>query len=170
MTTPTLQPVYGSFTSLTFTSLASLASSSTLVAGAEPTAPTSNDISLYVDAVCAGEILVGTLPTVNTQILIYAFAALDATPTWPDVFLGSDAARTVTSAGVGAGFLKLGASLVVDSTTGNRAYPFYFTIQQLFGYVPRNLGFFVTHNTGVALKSSGQVFTYAGFNYAIPSV
>jgi hypothetical protein len=170
MTTPTVQPVYGAFTALTFTSLNSLGSSSTFVAGAQPTAPTSNNTSLYDDAVCTGQILVGTSPTSGTQIYIYAFAALDATPTWPDVFGGTDSAQTITSVGVGQGFLKLGAALNVDSTTTNRAYPFYFTIAQLFGYMPRDVGFFVTHNTGAALKSSGQVFKYAGMNYAIPSI
>ncbi|HLZ08890.1 MAG TPA: hypothetical protein VKT80_09905, partial [Chloroflexota bacterium] len=67
-------------------------------------------------------------------------------------------------------FLYLGATINVDSTTTNRAYPFYFTIAQLFGYMPRDLGFFVTHNTGVALDSTGHVFKYGGFNYIIPSI
>jgi hypothetical protein len=170
MTTPTLQPVYAGFNALTFTALASLATSSTFVAGAEPQAPTSNNTSLFSDAKASGIIFVGTTPTINTAIQIYVFEALDATPTWPDVFDGTDSVETLTSVGVGAGFLKLGAVLNVDSTTSDRGYPFAFTIERLFGYLPRDVSFFVTHNTGVNLKSASHVFKYSGFNWALPSI
>jgi len=172
MTTPTLQPVYGSYTTLTKT-LASLATSSTFVAGRELPA-IDNSSALYDDFEVSGKITVGTTPTVNTSILLYAFGTVDDTPTWPDVFGGTDAAKTLTSAGVGIGFLKLLASLAVDSTTSDRAYPFVVTgLAGLFGmYPPKRIGLFVTHNTGVNFNSteSNHIVKWRGFNWAIPSV
>ncbi len=159
---------YSSFTPLTI-SLGSLATSSTFVAGQEATA-ISNSSNLYVDAIVTGKIRCGTTPTINTQILVYAVAALDATPTWPDVFDGTDSAETLTSVGVGQGFLRLIATLNVDSTTSDRDYFFTTTLAQWFGGVlPRNWTLFVTHNTGVNLNATGgnHVISYAGVTYTV---
>ncbi len=171
MTTPTVQPVYASFATATIT-LASLGTSSTFVAGREATA-ISNGTNLYDDVLVTGKITVGTTPTINTQIIVYAFEQLDDTITWPDVFTGSDAAATLTSVGVGQGFLKPIASLNVDATTSDRAYPFTTYLAQYFGgNVPKNWSLFVTHNTGVNLNATGgnHVIKYRGYNYAIPSI
>jgi len=171
MTTPTIQPVYGTYTTLTKT-LASLATSSTFVAGQE--LPAIANSSLYDDFEISGQITVGTTPTVNTQILVYLFASLTDAITWPDVFGGTNAAKTLTSGGVGAGFLRQGAVLFVDATTSNRVYYFTITgVRALFGnYVPKNIGIFVTHNTGVALNATegNHIVQWRGFNDAIPSV
>lgn len=146
---------YANYATVTIT-LASLGSSSTFVAGREATA-IDNSTNKYPELKVSGKITVGTTPTVNTQILVYVLERLNNTPTWPDVFTGSDAAATLTSAGVGRGFLKLGATLDVDSTTSNRAYPFTFRIARLFdGVAPDFFSVFVTHNTGVNLNSTGS--------------
>lgn len=171
MTTPTVQPVYAASATLSC-AVASLGSSSTFVAGYE-SAAFANGSSLYDDVRVGGQITVGTTPTINTQILIYAFESYDDAPTWPDVFDGTESAETLTSVGVGAGFLRLAAVLNVDATTSNRAYPFDFWIAPLFGgNVPKNWALFITHNTGVNLNSTGgnHVFKTTGVNYAIPSV
>lgn len=151
-------------------SVASLASSSTFVAGQEGTA-VDNATNKYDDALLSGQVTVGTTPTINTQILIYVFSALDDTPTWPDVMDGTDSAETLTSVGVGAGFLKLATALTVDSTTSNRAYAFgQISVAALFGGVlPRNWSVFVTHNTGVALNATGgnHFFKYTGIKYDV---
>jgi hypothetical protein len=170
VTTPTVQPVYGSYTTLTKT-LASLATSATFVGGHE--LPVITNTSLFDDIQIAGFIAVGTTPTINTQILVYVFETLDDTPTYPDVFAGADAAKTLTSAGVGQGFLKLGAVLTVDATTSNRSYPFSFWLAQFFGgNLPKNVGSFVTHNSGVNLNATegNHVVKWRGANWAIPSV
>lgn len=154
-----------SWTTITI-SLASLATSS-FTAGQEATAVT-NSVNGYNQALVGGYITVGTTPTANTTILIYAFSALDETPTWPDVFDGTDSAETVTSVGIGNGFLRLGARLDVDSASSNRIYPFTFELSSLFdGVMPRDWGLWVTHNTGVNLNATGgnHVLKYLGIKY-----
>lgn len=141
----------------------SLATSSTWVAGYEwficdnttgtPTNP--------LDRIIQGAITVGTTPTTNTEIRIYAVGSYDGT-TWPDVFDGTPSAETVTSEGVRDSFAKLAAVLRVDSATSNRVYPFLFSLSSLFGGVmPKKVAIFVTHNTGVNLNSTAGNHTYA---------
>jgi len=163
----TIKPLYAASATITIT-LASLASSSSFVAGREATAIV-NTSNLYDDALLSGKIRVGTTPTINTQILIYVFAALDDAPTYPDVFDGTDSDETLTSAGVGRGFLKLAAVLDVDATTSDRDYPFGpVSVAQLFGgHLPTRWSVFVTHNTGVNLNSTGgnHFIKYDGIQY-----
>ena len=171
MTTPTVQPSYATYNTITIT-LASLGTSSTFVAGEEATA-VDNTTTLYDDVTVTGKITTGTTPTSGTLILIYAFERLDDAPTWPDVFTGSDSARTLTSVGVGQGFLRQCAALQVDSNTTARAYPFTFQLAQFFGgRVPKFWSLFVTHNTGVNLNATpgNHVVEYRGVNDIIPSI
>jgi hypothetical protein len=175
MTTPTVQPggLGNSFNTITIT-LASLASDTNLLAGREATA-LANGSNLYADAEVNGKITCGTTPTTNTSILVYGFVALDDTPTWPDAMTGSDANASVTSTGVGLGYLRLIAGLSVDSTTSNRAYPFTCSsLARVFGFnlLGKNWSIFVVHNTGVNLNATGgnHVVKYRGFNPIIPSV
>jgi hypothetical protein len=165
----TVTPNYAATATITC-SVASLASSSSFVAGQESTI-VDNSSNKYVDALLSGKIRVGTTPTVNTQILVYVFAQLDDTPTYPDVMDGTDSAETITTAGVGQGFLKLAAVLNVDATTSDRDYPFGpVSVAQLFGGVmPQRWGVFVTHNTGVALNSTGgnHFIKYQGVKFDV---
>lgn len=175
MTTPTIQPVYGTPASLT-NAIASLATSSTFVAGYE-SAVFDNSSTLYDDVLLSCKVRVGTTPTVNTQIVVYVVAPIDPTSgseVWPDVFDGTTGAETLTSFGVGAGFLKRAIVMYVDSTTSDRDYfggPV--SVAALFwGTVPKKFVLFTTHNTGVNLNSTGgnHVFTTQGIYSAIPSV
>lgn len=145
---------YGTEQDLTF-GVGSLASSSGLLAGYE-TSPIDNTSNLFLDYILRGKVTVGTTPTVNTVIEIWAFGAMDDTPTWPDVFDGTASAETITSAGIKNGLLKLVAVLQVDATTSDRTYPFGgISLRSIFGgTVPDHVGFFVTHNTGVNLNST----------------
>jgi hypothetical protein len=135
--------------------LASLATSSTWLAGRESTA-IDNSTNKYLDYLLAGNVTVGTTPTASTEIRVYVVAMVDDT-VWPDVFDGTDSVETVTSAGVGSGFLKLAAVMLCDATTSDRAYPFGpISVASLFGGVcPRKFVVFVTHNTGVNLNATG---------------
>lgn len=148
-----LKLAYAASSALTIT-LASLATSSTWLAGSESDA-VDNSSNLYLDYLLAGMITVGTSPTASTEIRVYVVAMLDDS-TWPDVFDGTSSAETVTSAGVGSGFLKLAAVMPVDATTSNRAY--YFgpvSVASLFGgSCPRKWVAFVTHNSAVNLHST----------------
>lgn len=150
--------------------VASLATSSTFVAGQESSV-VDNTTNKYVDALLAGQVTTGTTPTTATAILVYVFAILDDTPTYPDVMDGTDSAETVTSAGVGSGFLKLAAVMSNDSTTSNRAYAFGpVSVAQLFGGImPKKWAIFVTHNTGVNLNSTAgnHFFKYTGVTYTV---
>lgn len=135
-------------------SLNSLATSTAWLAGQESNA-VDNSSNKYLDYLLAGLVKVGTTPTINTEIRVYVVAMQDDT-TWPDVFDGADSAETLTSAGVGSGFLKLAAVMNVDATTTDRIYYFGpISIASLFGGVcPRKFVVFIAHNTGVNLNSS----------------
>jgi hypothetical protein len=139
-------------------SLASLATSSTLVAGRESDA-VSNASNKYLDYLIAGKVRVGTTPTASTLIQAWVYAALNDTPTYPDVFDGTDSAETVTSAGIRDSALKIApqAVMLVDATTSDRDYfcaPF--SLAQLHGFqVPTHHGLFVTHSTAVNLNATG---------------
>lgn len=147
-----------------------LASSSTFVAGRESSV-IDNSVNKFVDALLAGKITVGTTPTANTQIIVYVFGAMDDTPTYPDVMDGTDSAETLTSAGVGRGYLRIAAVCDVDSATSDRAYNFGpVSVAQLFGGVlPRHWGVYVAHNTGVALNATAanHAIKYIGVKYDV---
>lgn len=142
----------------------SIASSATLVAGCESTI-VDNTTNKYINALVSGKVTVGTTPTINTAIYVYAFAMLDDS-TYPDVFEGTGSAETLTSVGVMSGVLKLIAVMSVDAVTSDRAYFFGpVAIASAFGGIlPKKWGLYVAHNTGVNLNSTGtnHVFNYVG--------
>lgn len=150
---------YGSSAALTIT-LASLATSSTLVAGRESTA-VSNTSNLYYDYLFGGFIAVGTTPTINTTIEIWGYASQDDTPTYPSLvtsgITGSDAGATAATAGIKSNALAPVGSLAVDATTTARQYniaPLY--MSGIYGgNVPKKWGIWVTHSTAVNLNSTG---------------
>lgn len=166
---PTMTPSYGTPATITL-DLTSLASSGDFTAGRESTA-VDNSSNKYVDALVSGSVVVGTTPTINTTIAIFVYAQHDDTPTYQDVFDGTDSAETVTSAGVLAGVVRLLGTLKVDATTTDRIYYLAPTaVAPLFGGVlPKRWGLFVSHNTGAALKSSTNSgnFKYTGIKYDI---
>ena len=160
---------YAADAQLTIT-LASLATSPMFVIGAESSV-VDNTTNKYVDALLSGKITVGTTITINTQILVYIFTPINDTPTYPDVMNGTASTVTLTSAGVGRGFLHLIATLDVDSTTNDRTYPFgQRSVAQLFGGVlPPRWSVFVTHNTGNNLNATGSnhEISYQGIKYDV---
>lgn len=158
MPTSTRKCTYG--TAVTGTGgITSLATSSTWTAGYEWYI-IDNSTDRAPKREQSGKIRVGTTPTINTEIRIYAIASYDGT-TWPDVFDGTASAETVTSEGVRDGFAKLAAVMRVDATTSDRDYPFEFEISSLFRFIPNKVAIFVVHNTGVNLNSTGSNHTYA---------
>lgn len=136
--------------------LASLATSSTLVAG-RSSATIDNSSTKYLDYLLAGKIKAGSsAPTAGTSIEVWVWAPLDDTPTYPDTITGSDANITVTSVDIKASSMRLAASMTVDATTG-RTYVFApVSIASLFGgEMPRKFGVFVVQNTGQILDATG---------------
>lgn len=143
--------------------VASLASSTTLVAGRASTA-IDNSSNLYLDAILSGFVTSGTTPTAGV-IEVWVYAQLDDAPTYPDSITGTDAAKTMTSAPIKREALALVASIPVG-TTSNARYPFApVSVASLFGgTLPERWGVFVVHNTVAALNATGtnHQFTYQG--------
>jgi len=145
---------YASSAAMTIT-LASLASSSTRVAGRESTA-INNTSNKYLDYLVAGKVTTGTSPTDARQIDVWVYASYEDTPTYPDVFDGTDSDETATSAGVLAGGLVLAASISTNNTSDRTYWIAPFSVAALFGgRMPKYFGVFVTHDTGVALNATG---------------
>ncbi len=144
---------------------ASVASSSTFVAGRQSTA-INNVTNLDLDNLISGTWTAGTTPTTNTQVQIWVVAAftdnLSGTIAWPDTFGASDAAVTATSAGCLQGEARLAAVLNVDSATSNRTYYCAsFSVAALFGGdLPTNYVIWITHNTVAAANATGGNFVW----------
>lgn len=145
---------YASSAALTIT-LASLASSSTLVAGRESTA-VDNTTNKYLDYLLAGKIRAGTSPTDAREIRVYVYGSQNDTPLYPDTIDGTDSDETITSAGVRDAGLKL-AAVIATNNTSDRDYFFGpISVAALFGgTLPKFWGVWITHSTGVNLNSTG---------------
>jgi len=146
-----------------------IATSSTFVAGVESDVY-DNTSNKDQDVIIGGTWTCGTTPSSNSQCLIYVGAIRDDAPTYPDVFDGTSSAETLTSAGVGRGFLKLGATIDIDSSNSNVAYPVLFTVAQLFGGIcPPKFFLFITHNSGVNSNSTAgnHVWKATGVSYSV---
>lgn len=153
----TLYPASNADTTALAITLASLASDTNLLAGAESDAVV-NTTNLDLDHLLSGVIRAGTSPTVSKTIEVWVYAPIkvaSGVPTYPDVFDGTASAETVTSANVKYSALRLAAAITVDATS-DRDYPIPPTsIASLFGgQLPTHWGVFVTHDTGVALNST----------------
>lgn len=136
--------------------LASLGSSSTLVAG-RSSAEVDNTSGNYLDRPIGGLVEVGTSPTASTTIEVWLIPKLNDT-TYADTFNGTDAAVTVTSRPMLLSYGILLATIAVDTTTTNRIYPFWSSISGKVGTVPpKKYQLFFVHNTGVNLAASGHV-------------
>jgi hypothetical protein len=150
--------------------LASLASDTNLLAGWQSDI-LDNSSTLAVDILVSGKIRVGTTPSINTNIYVYAWAQLDPTPIRPDSFGTTAATRSITSDGASSNFLKLVAGLNVDATTTDRDYWFGpVSLAQVFGgTIPVKWGLWVVHNTGVALNSTAanQTLYYTPVIYTV---
>lgn len=139
--------------------LASLATSATLVGGRESTV-VSNASNMYDDYIVSGQITVGTSPTADKHIRVYCYAPLkvaSSTFTYPvataTALTGADAAATFEINQLDQLRLADQASVIA---TSDRAYSFGpFSIAALYdGIVPLTWGLFVTHATAVNLNST----------------
>lgn len=149
--------VYAATTAFTIT-LASLATSSTLVAGRNGSA-VSNRTNLYLDYSITGQVTTGTTPTVSTFIESWMIAALSdggGTPVWPDALTNADAGFTTTSRNQLYTYgTPLNSSIV--TATSNVKYAFRpLSMASLFGGAcPTDFEPFVVHSTAVNLNATG---------------
>lgn len=158
-------------TALTIT-LASLASSATLVAGRESTA-VDNTSNLYVDAILSGQITTGTSPTADKYIEVWFYAPLkvaSSTFTYPvattTALTGANAAATFE---LNQKYQLVLASAVSNIGTSDRKYAIGpISVASAFGGImPLKWGIFVTHSTGVNLNSTAgnHWMHYTGIKY-----
>jgi hypothetical protein len=133
--------------------LASLASSSTLVAGRESNS-VSNTSNNYLDYHLGGKVRMGTTVTAGT-LELWAVAAVDDTPTWPDVFDGVDSAETVTSADIKRGCGKLLWTMPNDTTNSRDYWWSGIPLAAAYGgLVPASHVLFFTHSAVAALDAT----------------
>ena len=143
---------YGNSSSLTIT-LATLATSADHTAGRESTA-VDNTANKYIDYLLAGKITLGTTPTVDKEIRVYA-VGLSEDATWPDGFTGLDAAKNWTIAAIRDAVGKLAAIMATPDTSDQTQWFGPVSVAALFGGVlPKKFIVFVTHDTAVALNAT----------------
>ena len=106
---------YGATATPTMT-LASLAASSTLLAGRESTAIDNGASTKYLDVLAAGNYKAGAANNQAGSILTCVVGARDDTPTWPDVFDGTDSAETVTDQPTFDSICRVISSIAADNT------------------------------------------------------
>lgn len=148
----------GTQASITIT-LASLASSSTLLVGQGSTAVASGNWS---DVEVSGKTMTcGTVnPTTGTEIRVYVYAQQNDTPTYPPYgtggnISGTDGAVTFTGAALRDASLYLARVIGIDVTT--QANPLAikpFSLVQVCGYLPKRWGIFVTQSSGQILHAT----------------
>jgi len=143
---------YGTGTALTIT-LASLATSSTLVSGRQSTS-VDNSSNLFLDDILSGKISVGTTPTANTKIEIWLIPK-GTDGNWPDTFGATDANVTVTSREMLYSYGTLLLSIPMPSATSNVAYAYNRSLLSKLSVVPKEWCIWVTHSTAVNLNSTG---------------
>lgn len=146
---------------ITATGLASLGSSSSLLAGYE-LAFVDNTSNLDLDHLLAARFRTGTSPTAGTRIELWVYGlrkVVTGTKTYPANFTGSAAALTLVSDNVKFACLRRIGFIIVDSTS-DRDYdiPPTSIAARFGGRLPPFWGLFATHNTGVALNSTTTNF------------
>lgn len=156
----------GSSTALTVTNLHSLASSQTWEAGWTSALI---DCSTHIDIMLAGTFTTHASNRQAGSINVYVYAALNDTPTWPDLFSsgteGTEGAATVHDTEQRDSGMRLVASITVDNTASD-VYTFPPTsLAQLFGgTLPTDVAVFVSQNasttTTAGLASSGSALYY----------
>lgn len=146
-----IKQAYAASSALTIT-LASLATSSTLLVGQESDA-VDNTTNLYLDYLLAGRIATGTTPTAG-QIEVHVVAMLDDV-NWPDAFDGANSGETIVDANV-KNMICRPAAVMTTGTASNQTYPFGpVSVANLFGgTLPKKWVAFVTHNTVAALNAT----------------
>src|SRR5262249_38328050 len=109
---------YASSVAYTYTSVNSLASDSTLLAGAQ-SLKVDNTSNLYLDYYLAGfyKNNASVAPTVDTEIDVWGYRAYDDTPTYADTLDGTDAAKTLTTAKIRNSALIALAQMIISATT-----------------------------------------------------
>jgi hypothetical protein len=143
--------------------LTSLATSATFIAGQQSTAIDNSSLR-NIDSEITAKVTTGTSPTVDMEIRVYGYQALNPdTPIYPDTLTGTNGAASLTSVyTLGGGIKPMLGATAVSATTGV-GYPIAcLSTAQAWGKEPKRWGLYVTHNTVAALSSTAglHVLTY----------
>lgn len=150
---------YGTDAAFTQTNLDGIASSATWVAGWTSSA-IDNTATKATDYLVSGQFQVESTGLSAGVINVYAYAPLNDTPTWPDLFSagteGTEGTATLHDTEI-RDTLRLVASIPTD-TTASRQYAFLPTsiAARFGGVVPTHWALFVAHSTGAALETTGD--------------
>lgn len=144
---------------LTQTNLDAVASSATLVAG-WTSGSVDNTANEYTDYLVAAKFLLESAGLSAGEIRVYAYAALDDTPTWPDLFSAGTEGTEGTATVHDTEIRDSGMVLLWQTQTDTGASDPYTmpptSIAAAFGSVPRLFALFVTQSSGAALESTGD--------------
>lgn len=163
---------YGTPVAVTMTGIEDVDASSTWVAG-WTSGSVDNTSALNMDYLVSGQFTTESSNRQAGSILVYAYAAYNATPTWPDLFSsgteGSVGAATLHSAEARDTGLRLIASIYVNNTA-SAVFTFPPTsIRQIFGEVPPYWAIFVTSNATTTTTdwcvASGTALYYIPVEY-----
>lgn len=160
---------YPDLSDLVVTNLQSLPSSGTFVGGWS-SAAISNRSNLALDYWAAWNLFTGASPTADKEWRVYVYPALGhtgGTPTWGDLFSsgtpGVQGLVTVRDVKLLETAMTLLWSTATHGTT-NGSYPGAKSLRSRLGMIPSDFAFYVSHNTGVDAKSSGNVFRLSRYN------
>lgn len=140
-----VKTAYAASAAITIT-LASLAASSTLLAGRESTAVDNGASNKYLDELLAGFYRTGSSNLQAGTIRTAVVGAIDDTPTWPDVFDGTNSTETVSLQAIYDSVCRIASDIATD--TSQRTYPWGpVAVAGFFGGVlPDQWLIFVAHN------------------------
>lgn len=164
---------YAASQALTVTNLHSLASSATWEGG-WTSAAIDNGTTEYVDVYLAGTFTTHASNRQAGSINIWAYAALNDTPTWPDLFSagteGTEGTATVHDTEQRDSGMRFVASITVDNGA-SEVYTFQpVSIASLFGGIlPDQFAIFVSQNaattTAAGLAAAGSALYYTPVHY-----
>ena len=138
--------------------LASLATSSSLIAGRNGSI-IDNTSNKYDDILIRGQVMTGTSPT-GGVIAVYLYTPIGlASSSWTYPQAGTTMITESDTAITFAAEQKTGGAVVLASspaanTTNNEPYSFGFSVNAILGYTPEKCGIFVVHSTGANLNST----------------
>jgi hypothetical protein len=162
---------YRASANLTVTNLASIATSSTWVAG-WVSGTIDNTADLDLDKVISGKITLGNSATAG-EIRVYAFAMLDDS-TWPDLLStgteGTEGVATVTTTTIRDATMVLACAFATRADPGtddNYSIPQTSLRGAFGGFLPPKCVLYVTHSTGVNLAGSGHQITVKGITESV---
>lgn len=151
---------YGTSTAFTQTNLDGIASSSTWVAG-WTSGSVNNTSVLALDYLVSGQFQAESSGLSAGEIRVYAYAAFNDTPTWPDLFSAGTEGTEGTATLNDTTIRDSGIILLWQQTTDTDASRVYVmppkSIAKAFeGSVPPYWALFVAQSTGTTLETTGD--------------